>query len=167
MMSLSRALDAIAADCAASLTLDLVRIASPTGDTAAVSDRLAEELSSLGCEVQLHSRYPATPVVIGRLRGSGGGPTLILNGHLDTVPIPHPDPVIENGRVYGRGTIDMLGPIAAAVEAMRAAREAGLGFQGDLVVCAHGLHEAPGGHAEDLIAALEGGTLKGDATIEK
>lgn len=59
--------------------------------------------------------------VIGRLRGTGAGPTLHVNGHYDVVPVngqgAH-DPfeaVIEDGRMYGRGTADMKGGIAAQV----------------------------------------------------
>jgi len=164
-MSLSRALSLISVERAAALTLDLVSIPSPTGDTAEVSVRLAEELAGLGMEVELFCELPATPVVIGRLRGAGGGPTLILNGHLDTVPIPHPAPERRGGAVYGRGAADMKGPLAAAVEALRAAAEGDLRFQGDVLLCAHGLHEAPGGHAEDLKAALAAGAVRGDAAL--
>ncbi|MCC2669933.1 MAG: deacylase [Armatimonadetes bacterium] len=164
-MSLEAALSRISVDRAAQLALELVAIDSPTGDTAAVSARLAEELRGLGMEVELFLRYPATPVVIGRLRGAKPGPTLILNGHLDTVPIPHAPAERRDGRVYGRGTIDMKGPIAAAVEALRAAREAELELAGDVLLVAHGLHEAPGGHAEDLIAALQEGAVTGDAAV--
>jgi acetylornithine deacetylase/succinyl-diaminopimelate desuccinylase-like protein len=159
------AIDEVCPERAAALTLDLVSIPSPTGDTAAVSGRFAEELRSLGMEVELFREFPATPVVIGRLPGSGPGRTLILNGHLDTVPIPHAPPERRNGRVYGRGTADMKGPLAAAVEALRAARAAGLRFAGEVVLCAHGLHEAPDGHAEDLEAALRRGAVRGDAAI--
>jgi succinyl-diaminopimelate desuccinylase len=164
-MSLDVALSHVSRERAAALTLDLVSIPSPTGDTAEVSERLAAELRSLGMEVELFLQLPATPVVIGRLRGACPGPTLILNGHLDTVPIPHAEPERREGRVYGRGTIDMKGPLAAAVEALRAAREAELALAGDVLLCAHGLHEAPGGHAEDLIAALETGAVAGDAAL--
>jgi acetylornithine deacetylase/succinyl-diaminopimelate desuccinylase-like protein len=162
---LSDALSAVSAGRAAALTLDLVSIPSPTGDTAAVSDRLAAELRALGLEVELFTEYPRTPVVIGRLSGGTGGKTLVLNGHLDTVPVPHAAPERRDGRVYGRGTADMKGPLAAGLEALRAARDAGLRFGGDVVVCAHGLHEAPGGHGEDLTAALEAGAIRGDAAI--
>lgn len=164
-MSLEQALQRVSPDRAAALTLDLVSIPSPTGDTAAVSERFAAELRSLGMEVELFTAFPATPVVIGRLRGTGGGPTLILNGHLDTVPVPHPQPERRAGAVYGRGSADMKGCLAAGVEALRAARDAGLTFAGDVVLCAHGLHEAPGGHAEDLTAALHAGAVRGDAAI--
>lgn len=165
MTPLPSALSRISADRAGALTLDLVSIPSPTGDTAEVSERFAAELRSLEMEVELFRQYPATPVVIGRLPGAGGGPTLILNGHLDTVPVPHGAPERRDRRIYGRGSCDMKGALAAAVEAVRAAREAGMRFRGDVVICAHGLHEAPGGHAEDLTAALHAGAVQGDAAI--
>jgi acetylornithine deacetylase/succinyl-diaminopimelate desuccinylase-like protein len=164
-MSLTSALAAVSAERAAALTLDLVSIPSPTGDTAAVSQRFADELAALGMEVEVYRDFPATPVVAGRLPGTPGGRTLILNGHLDTVPIPHRPAERRAGRVYGRGSIDMKGPLAAAAEALRAARQAGLRFAGDVVLCAHGLHEAPGGHAEDLEAALRSGAVRGDAAL--
>jgi len=159
------ALSRVSAARAAQLALELVAIPSPTGDTAAVSERFAAELRSAGLEVDVFDRYPATPVVIGRLRGRPGGPTLILNGHLDTVPIPHAPPERRDGRIYGRGSADMKGPLAAGVEAVRALREAGAPLAGDVVLCAHGLHEAPAGHAEDLAAALREGALRGDAAM--
>lgn len=164
-MSITTALESISRERAAELTLELVRIPSPTGDTVDVSRRLATELQSLGMEVTWFDRLPATPVVIGRLPGTPGGKTLILNGHLDTVPIPHPEPERREGRVYGRGSIDMKGCIVAAVEAVRALQESGTKLAGDVVICAHGLHEAPGGHAEDLIAAIQEGAVTGDAAI--
>src|SRR4051794_24084991 len=105
-MSLDHALSRISPDRAAALTLDLVSIPSPTGDTAAVSDRFADALRFAGMEVEQFLDFPETPVVIGRLRGSGGGPTLVLNGHLDTVPIPHAAPERRDGAVYGRGSAD-------------------------------------------------------------
>lgn len=164
-MQLEAALDRISAERAAALTLELVSIPSPTGETREVSERFAAALADAGMEVELFRRYPHTPVVIGRYRGQPGGRTLILNGHLDTVPVPHAPPERRDGRIYGRGAADMKGPLAAAVEAVRAAAAAGVRFGGDLVICAHGLHEAPGGHAEDLVAALESGALRGDAAV--
>jgi acetylornithine deacetylase/succinyl-diaminopimelate desuccinylase-like protein len=164
-MSIERAIESISRERAAELTLELVRIPSPTGDTVDVSRRLASALQSLGMEVTWFDRLPETPVVIGRLAGAPGGKTLILNGHLDTVPIPHPEPERRDGRVYGRGSIDMKGCIVAAVEAVRALQESETQLAGDVVICAHGLHEAPGGHAEDLIAAIREGAVTGDAAI--
>jgi acetylornithine deacetylase/succinyl-diaminopimelate desuccinylase-like protein len=143
--------DRVDGDRLRDLTLELVEIESPTGDTAAVARRYAGILREVGLEVEvLDERFPATPVVTGRLRGKGPGPTIVLNGHLDTVPIPHDPPRVDNGRVWGRGSADMKGPVAAATEAVRVVAESGREFPGDLVLVAIGLHEAPGGRGEDL-----------------
>ena len=141
----------IDADRLAALTLELVEVESPTGDTEAVARLYAERLREIGLEVEiLDERFPATPIVLGRLRGGAPGPTIVLNGHLDTVPIPHDPPRLEGGRIWGRGSADMKGPVAAATEAVRVLAETGRRFPGEVVLVAIGLHEAPGGRGEDL-----------------
>ena len=97
----------------------------------------------------LDSVFPKTPIVIGRLRGDRPGPTVVLNGHLDVVPIPHDPPRLEGDLIYGRGSADMKGACACAAEAARVLSESG-SFAGELVIVAIGLHEAPGGRGEDL-----------------
>ncbi len=138
-------------------TLELVEVDSPTGDTAEVARLYAKHLEAVGMEVELlDDVFPATPTVIGRLRGGEPGWTIVLNCHLDTVPIPHEPPRIENGSVYGRGAADMKGACAAAAEAVRVFAAAGP-FRGEVAIVAIGLHEAPGGRGEDLKHLLESG----------
>lgn len=75
--------------------------------------------------------------IIARLPGAGGGRSLAFNGHLDTVP-PYNmkvDPfaaVMEGSRIYGRGTVDMKGPIAAMIMALLAFQRAGIKLKGDV-----------------------------------
>ena len=136
------------------LTLELVECPSPTGDTADVARLYARRLEELGLEVELHDAvFPATPIVVGRLRGGEPGPTVVLNGHLDTVPIPHEEPRLDGDTIYGRGSADMKGALACAAEAAAVAAGRG-GFPGELVIVAIGLHEAPGGRGEDLMWLL-------------
>ena len=76
------------------------------------------------------------PSVIAIRRGTGGGRSLLLNGHLDTVGVggmdrPH-EPWIRDGRLYGRGSYDMKGAIAAILLAVVEAPEP----RGDLIVTA-------------------------------
>lgn len=76
------------------------------------------------------------PSVIATRRGSGGGRSLLLNGHLDTVGIagmeaPH-EPRVEEGRLYGRGAYDMKGAVAAILVAAAGAT----GLRGDVIVTA-------------------------------
>jgi acetylornithine deacetylase/succinyl-diaminopimelate desuccinylase-like protein len=144
------------ADQLRDLALELVEVESPTGDTAEVARLYAKRLEEIGMEVELlEDVFPATPTVVGRLRGGEPGPTIVLNGHLDTVPIPHAPPRVENGSIYGRGSADMKGACAAAAEAVGVFAEAP--FRGEVVIVAIGLHEAPGGRGEDLRHLLASG----------
>jgi acetylornithine deacetylase/succinyl-diaminopimelate desuccinylase-like protein len=133
------------------LALELVGVESPTGDTAEVARLYGRRLEEAGLEVDLlDDRFPATPIVIGRLRGGEPGPTVVLNGHLDTVPIPHEAPRVEDGTIYGRGSADMKGALACAAETARVVAGRGAPFPGELVIIATGLHESPLGRGEDL-----------------
>jgi succinyl-diaminopimelate desuccinylase len=146
------------------LTLELTRIRSYTGDTREVAAAYARHLEQIGLEVEVLRDFPNDPCVVARLRGVGGGPTLEFNGHLDTVPVDHPAPYVKDGRVYGRGGADMKGGLAAMAEAARVIVESGVQLKGGLLLVAHGLHEAPDGHGEDLLNLVRRG-IKGDAVI--
>jgi acetylornithine deacetylase len=105
---------------------------------------VAAWLEEHGLEVELEELAPGRANVIGRVRGSGGGRTLLLNAHLDTVGLGGPDgglvPRVDGRRMYGRGTYDMKGSLAALMAAAVAAKEHGLA--GDLVVTAVADEEA-------------------------
>lgn len=95
---------------------------------------VAEWCAAQGLEVEVVG--DERPSVIATRRGSGGGRSLLLNGHLDTVGVagmeaPH-EPRVEDGRLYGRGAYDMKGAIAAI---MLAAAQA-TGLRGDVIVTA-------------------------------
>jgi acetylornithine deacetylase len=90
-----------------------------------------------GFEVQRLERTPKRPSIVGIARGTGGGKSLMLNGHLDTVGLlpfeGNPlEPRIHAGRMYGRGAFDMKGGLAAMMMAATRAREHGL--KGDVLV---------------------------------
>jgi acetylornithine deacetylase len=103
----------------------------------AVAELIAARLRAAGLEVEVVEVRPGRPNVIGRLRGRGGGPTLMLWGHTDVVSA-EPDgfrPRIEDGRLYGRGSVDMKGGLAAAIVAVETLAS-GPPLAGDVLVAA-------------------------------
>ena len=105
---------------------------------------VAAWLEGHGLDVELDELAPGRANVIGRVRGSGGGRSLLLNAHLDTVGLGGADGSLETRvdgrRMYGRGTYDMKGSLAAIMSGAVAAKECGL--SGDLVVTAVADEEA-------------------------
>ncbi|TFC77992.1 M20/M25/M40 family metallo-hydrolase, partial [Cryobacterium cheniae] len=88
----------------------------------------ADWLSVRGFEVHRLEEHPGRPTIVGIRRGTGGGSSLMLNGHLDTVGVGGyaGDPFsgeLRDGRVSGRGAFDMKGGVAAILVA--AARATG------------------------------------------
>jgi acetylornithine deacetylase len=103
---------------------------------AGVAGLLAGWLAGWGFEVELTEPLPGRPNVIGRLRGSGGGKSLMLCGHTDVVGADPAGfvPEVRDGIMRGRGVADMKGGIAAAlVAASRIAAES-RPLAGDLLV---------------------------------
>lgn len=99
---------------------------------------VAERLRRLGLEATVLARTEERPSVIAKLAGRGGGRSLMLNGHLDTVgPGEMPDPftpTVRDGRLYGRGAYDMKAGVAACLGAVKALVDANTSLAGDLVV---------------------------------
>ena len=94
-------------------------------------------LETRGFEVTILEPAPHRPTVVGVLRGTGGGKTLMLNGHTDTVALQPFDgdplePRVLDGRLYGRGSYDMKAGVAAMLVA--AARVGDAGLRGDVIV---------------------------------
>ena len=85
--------------------------------------------------------FKGNPNVIGVLKGAGGGRSIILNGHIDVVPEGdleewNEDPysgVIQNGRLYGRGSSDMKGGAVSLLMAIRAIKSCGIKLKGDVI----------------------------------
>ena len=118
-----------------SINPDIVAGGSGEG---AVGRFVAEWCESAGLETTLSEPAPGRPNVIAVARGSGGGRSLILNAHMDTVGVAGmSDPFVsrlDGGRLYGRGSYDMKGSVAACMLATAEARRRGL--RGDVILTA-------------------------------
>jgi len=153
------------ADHLRDLTLDMVRIPSPTGDSVAVTEYYVEAVRALGLPVEVVRDYPDSPSTIARLGDREGVPTLTMDGHLDTIHASHPEPYVEGGRIYGRGSGDMKSGVAAFIEATRILVENDVPLGGNLILATHSLHEAPVGHMEGLQALIARGDVFVDAAM--
>jgi acetylornithine deacetylase len=105
---------------------------------ASIAQFVANWLTQAGVEVQLDEPEPGRPNVIGIVRGSGGGRSLLLNAHMDTVGVvgmerPH-EPTLQGNRLYGRGAYDMKAGLAAIMFATTQARK--LDLRGDVILTA-------------------------------
>jgi acetylornithine deacetylase len=104
---------------------------------------LAEHFRGIGCEVDMWEVQPQRANLVGVLKGTGGGRSLIFNGHIDTVPPgPHEDWMwndpysgnAQDGNLYGLGSCDMKGGIVAQFAAAKALVETGISLKGDLIL---------------------------------
>jgi acetylornithine deacetylase len=123
-----------------------------------IQELMADRLSGLGAEIDQfepdaealrnHPMMPpwhhwkGRPITVATLRGGGEGRSLIVNGHIDVVSpgdlarwtSPPFEADVRDGRVYGRGAVDMKGGIAAAIFALEALAANGVRLAGDVIV---------------------------------
>src|SRR6476469_10596090 len=154
-------------------------------DEAALQEHLGRLLASAGAEVEIWEPRPnevsgtrqipgplsfaGRPQMAARFAGSGGGRSLLFNGHIDVVPSEPRDrwtsdpnaAEVRDGNLYGRGACDMKGGVAAMPFAAIALGEAGVRLRGDLIVNTVTDEETSG--AGGLAAVSHG--VKADAGI--
>lgn len=152
-----RVLESIDLDALLVCLSDLIEFESVGGRETPAQERVADLMRSMGTEVDAWEidldrlrQHPAYSVeierdhalgVVGRL-GPDGGPSLILNGHIDVVPageldrwsVPPWKGTVSGGRVYGRGSADMKGGLCCALFAVKAIRDAGVTLGGAVMI---------------------------------
>lgn len=160
----------VSMDDAVSLTQALTQINS-SNPTLSVTDGVGEsEMADFVSawfahrDIEFHRIEPVSgrPSVVGVLRGSGGGKSLMFNGHIDTVSLSsYEDGPLsgklgtKNGQqvVFGRGSMDMKGGLAAAMAAVSAIKSGGQALRGDVIVAAVSDEEDASQGTRDVIAA--------------
>jgi acetylornithine deacetylase/succinyl-diaminopimelate desuccinylase family protein len=149
-------------------------IAAPSENPGATEELPAavasEVLADLGAEPSIVRSEEGRPNVVASI-GAGAGPSLAWNGHLDVVPAGDPqtwthDPwagIVEDGRLIGRGSVDMKGGIAAALAAACGLRRAGIDLAGALTFHLVADEEVGGIHGTRVLHAR--GLLTQDACV--
>lgn len=121
---------------------EMVRIKSvnPPGDEMAMAEYVANVLKSIGLEVKLLKHSSSRASVLAILRGSGQVPALLYSAHLDTVPLGAEQWIHEpfaaetlDGKIWGRGSADMKGGLAALLVMAKIMANSGLSIKGDLI----------------------------------
>lgn len=168
------------------LLQNMVRIASTQGNEKEAQVLIAVKLHEMNLEIDLwepdgelledhpyfyspRSRFSGSPNVVGVMKGTGGGRSIILNGHMDVVPEGDPgqwryDPYsgkVEDGKLFGRGASDMKGGIASLLLAVQALQELGIKLKGDVII--QSVIEEESGGAGTLAAIVKG--YKADAAL--
>lgn len=141
---------------------------NPPGDERAAAREAQSILARLGFAVEVHARHPHRPNIIARW--GEGEPALLWAGHLDVVPAeaeewktPPFEPVLKDGRLYGRGSTDMKGPIAAFLEAVAMLQRLGYRPGGSLTVVLAADEESQG--HEGMGFLVRQGLLKAGAAV--
>jgi acetylornithine deacetylase/succinyl-diaminopimelate desuccinylase-like protein len=127
------------------LLQELIRLdtVNPPGNETQAAELLREYLAESGVESELFAKVPERANLVARLPGSGGGPSLLLLSHTDTVVADaaewQVDPwsgELRDGEIWGRGALDMKGQVAASAVAIASLARDGFRPVGDLVFAA-------------------------------
>ena len=151
------------------LLIDVCSIDSIWGNERELAEFLAEQLTAWHCDqVELVESRPNRPSVGARLKGIGGGRSLVLNGHLDIYELSEDwtrDPfaaALEDGKVYGAGIADMKAGTAAAAAAVRRIASSDQRLRGDVIFQGVSCHFEGGVGTRSLCAA----GFVGDAAVD-
>lgn len=169
MQPYSDLLDRINATQVTDICCALVRFKTinPPGDELPAAEYIADRLTEAGFETRLVRHAETRASVIARLAGQGTAPALLFNGHLDVVP-PGAAPwqydpfgaQVADGKIWGRGSADMKGGLAAILTAAQAIAQAKWPLRGDLIIAATADEEAKMEGARQVAACADWGAIQ-------
>ncbi|MBI2987640.1 MAG: M20/M25/M40 family metallo-hydrolase [Deltaproteobacteria bacterium] len=115
------------------LAKNLADIVSITGEEKEIAGYLGGEFERLGMEVKYQEVEEGRPNVIGTLKGSGEGATLMFCAHMDHFDNPQ-ETVVTGDRIYGRGLVNMKCAFPCYIEAVEMLRRAKVSLKGDIII---------------------------------
>ena len=122
------------------LASDLVRIPSFTTEETPCAEWIASYLRDQGVDAELQEIEPGRKQTVARLRGTGGGKSIMLNGHIDIDPLASGwtrdpfQPWIADGKIFGHGIFNMKAGVTACMMAALALKRSGVALRGDVVI---------------------------------
>ena len=134
------------------LTQELMRMRTPNppADYSVIAPRMRELMTELGLEIAVMQGQEGKPNVVGLWRGSGGGPTLLIDAHMDVVDAGsgwEHDPwaaEIVDGVIWGRGAADMKAALSILIHVTKALKASGFKPKGNLIITATNDDETAG-----------------------
>ncbi|WP_374832567.1 ArgE/DapE family deacylase [Paenochrobactrum pullorum] len=146
-------------DASVKFLQEMIAIPSVTGDEAAIQAYVADYMNKIGLEVDMWETdweelkkhpgyrpvamgYEGRPNIVATFKGTGGGRSLLLNGHTDVIPVGNGEgwsdnpwsAKIDNGLIYGRGAADMKSGVASHILAVEYLKQAGVKLKGDVYI---------------------------------
>jgi acetylornithine deacetylase/succinyl-diaminopimelate desuccinylase-like protein len=147
---------------------------NPPGNETAAAELLRDYLEANGLECELYARTPERANVVTRIRGTGGGPSLLIMGHTDVVladpaewSVPPFSGEVRDGAVWGRGALDMKSQVAASAVAIASLAREGFRPTGDLIFAATADEEVGDGFGLEWLCEAHPDAVRCDFAINE
>ncbi len=147
---------------------------NPPGNEKPAAEYLAEVFSKQGLEPEVLDSAENRANVVCRLRGNGDKPPILLNGHLDVVPV-EPDKwscdpfeaVERNGCIYGRGALDMKNMVTTSAMCLLLLKRAGIPLRRDLIFCGVADEETGGDYGAQFMVNKHPDKVRAEYSISE
>ena len=154
----------------------LIRVdtTNPPGNETAAAELLRDYLEASGLECELYARTPERANLVARIKGSGGGPSLLVMGHTDVVladpaewSVPPFGGEVRDGEIWGRGALDMKSQVAANAVAIASLAREGFEPTGDLIFAATADEEVGAGFGLEWLCEAHPDAVRADYCINE
>jgi len=154
----------------------LIRVdtTNPPGNETAAALLLRDYLEANGVECELIARTPERANLVARIKGSGGGPSLLIMGHTDVVladpaewSVPPFSGEVRGGEIWGRGALDMKSQVAANAVAIASLARDGFKPSGDLIFAATADEEVGAGFGLEWLCEAHPDAVRADFCINE
>ena len=154
----------------------LIRVdtTNPPGNETAAAVLLRDYLEANGVECELIARTPERANLVARIKGSGGGPSLLIMGHTDVVladsaewSVPPFSGEVRNREIWGRGALDMKSQVAANAVAIASLAREGFRPSGDLIFAATADEEVGAGFGLEWLCEAHPDAVRADFCINE